>query len=501
MLFNSGTDAIFVFEVENGDAGNFIEVNEIACTRLGYSRDELLRVSLKQIESFGETVEDFESELFGINRLTDKKNLLYGAVQITRDGNRISVENNAHMFELGGKSVVLCISRDITMRKHLEDQLRQAQKMEAIGKLAGGVAHDFNNLLTAIMGYSELLLVKMEAENPYRDIIREIKKAGERAASLTQQLLAFSRKQMLRPRTVDLNRVVTGMEKMLARIIGEDIRLISELKTDLHKIKADPGNLEQIILNLSVNAVDAMPNGGILTIKTENEFIDEELGTIIPVPHPGSYVCLFISDNGEGMDKKIVPHIFDPFYTTKKTGTGLGLSVVYGIIKQHNGGISVYSEPGEGSTFRVYFPALSIEDEEDVEHEISLEMFRGKGERILLVEDEEGVRKVAGKILRDYGYDVVEAASSGEGLDVFKREEMNFRVIVSDIVLPDKSGIELTNIICSLAPGIKVLLTSGYADQKAHWSEIEKMKIPFLQKPYSLGDLLKNVKEVLKGVS
>ncbi|MGE5340894.1 MAG: response regulator [Candidatus Omnitrophota bacterium] len=497
MLFNSGTDAIFVLEVKGEVPGNFIEVNDVACTRLGYKRDELLQLTLKNIES----IDDSEEDLFGKENLADKNFILYEAVQLTKDGDRICVENNARMFELNGKWVILCISRDITLRKQLEEQLRQAQKMEAIGKLAGGVAHDFNNLLTAIMGYSELLLVKMDENNPYRDVVEEIKKAGERAASLTQQLLAFSRKQMLKPRSVYLNRVVNGMEKMLKRIIGEDIQLISELAPNLHKIKADPGNLEQIILNLSVNAVDAMPSGGILKITTENKFIDDEFVKVIPTSQTGIYVCLSISDNGHGIDKKIIPHIFEPFFTTKKTGTGLGLSVVYGIIKQHNGWIHVESEPKGGSIFQIYFPALSIEEEEGAAKGVSLKEFQGNGERILLIEDEEGVRKVALKVLCDYGYTVREAGSATEALDVFEKENRDFALIVSDIVLPDRSGIDVTNDMTAINPGIKILLTSGYADQRAHWSEVLRRGIPFLQKPYSLGDLLKNVKEILYGVS
>jgi len=497
MLFNSGTDAIFVIEVRDGIPGNFIEVNDIACTRLGYSRDELFQKTLKHFE----IPEDQGVEDFCKTNSNNIGSFLYEAIQVTRDGERISVENNAHMFILGGKPAILCTSRDITARKHLAEQLRQAQKMEAIGKLAGGVAHDFNNLLTAIMGYSELLMVKMEANNPYREIIHEIKKAGERAASLTQQLLAFSKKQLLNPKTVDLNRVVTGMEKMLKRIIGEDIQLSSEMDSSIHKIKADQGNLEQIILNLSVNAVDAMPKGGILTIKTENRVIDEEFIRVIPSSFPGNFVCLSISDNGEGMEKKIIPHIFEPFFTTKKNGTGLGLSVVYGIVQQHNGWINVYSEPGVGSTFRVYFPSLPDADEDSDEAEIALEEYRGDGERILLVEDEEGVRKVALRVLRDYGYEVMEAASANEGAAIFKEENYKFDLVISDIVLPDKSGIELSEDIILLKPGIKILLSSGYADQRAHLSEVIKKGIPFLQKPYSLGDLLKNVKNVIRGAS
>lgn len=494
MLFNRGSDAIFVIELNNGKPGHFIEVNDIACNRLEYTREELSQMSLKDIEIPEEAI----FHIYEQDTLTERKSILYEAVQIKKNSDRINVENNSHIIDLGGNPAILCISRDISQRKQLEGQLRQAQKMEAIGKLAGGVAHDFNNLLTAIMGYSELLLVKMDAQNPFRDILKEIKRAGDRAASLTQQLLAFSRKQMLKPQIVDLNRVVTGMEKMLKRIIGEDVHLISNLDPSLYRIKADPGNIEQIILNLAVNAVDAMPQGGNLTLKTENIVVDEQYTIQDPMARPGNFVRLTISDNGSGMEKKIIPFIFEPFFTTKKTGTGLGLSVVYGIIKQHNGWINVLSEPQEGSIFNIFFPAITIEEVQITEESITLEDYSGNGERILLVEDEEGVMNVALKVLRDYGYQVIGAASYQEGLNIYNREDRNFQLIVSDIVLPDRSGIELTEYILSVDPTIKILLTSGYADQRSHWTEVVKKGIPFLQKPYTLGDLLKQVKEVLE---
>jgi two-component system cell cycle sensor histidine kinase/response regulator CckA len=492
LLFNSGTDAIFVQEMKNGIPGSLIEVNDIACQRLGYTREELLRMSLNRIEFH----EDPDMECFLKEKPLTQRHLLYEAVQVTRSGEQISVENNAHLIDLAGESAVLFISRDITQRKQLEDQLRHAQKMEAIGKLAGGVAHDFNNLLTAIMGYSELMLIKMGQKNPYRKIINEIKKASERAASLTQQLLAFSRKQILKPRILNLNRVVDSMGKMLKRIIGEDIQLIIQLPKRPWKVKADSGQLEQIIVNLSVNAVDAMPGGGILTIKTENKKISEDESRLLPSSRPGNFVRLSISDNGQGIDKKIISHIFEPFFTTKKSGTGLGLSVVYGIVKQHNGWIHVDSDGGKGTTFTIYFPASTADKEERVEQSTLPLEFTGNGERILFIEDEGGVRKVAAKALLDYGYRVSEAATAREGLEIFKKER--FHLVVSDIVLPDKNGIELTNEIYIRQPDIKIILTSGYVDQRAHWPEVIAKGIPFLQKPYSMGDLLELVRSLLE---
>jgi PAS domain S-box-containing protein len=494
MLFNSGTDAILVHELDNSQPGNFLEANDIACQRLGYTREEMFRMTPENIEA-----SDGDIDINSIrDSLLTHKHVLYEILHVTKAGKKIPVEINSHLIDLDGKPAVLSISRDITERKHLEAQLRQAHKMEAIGKLAGGVAHDFNNLLTAIMGYSELMLVKMDPDNPFREGVKEIKKAGERAASLTQQLLAFSRKQMLKPKLMDLNSVVIGIEKMLKRIIGENITLICEPEPDLWQIRADPGQVEQIILNLAVNSSEAMPKSGELIIKTENKLIDEHYSNLIPDSRPGPFVCLTFTDTGEGMDKEILQHIFEPFFTTKKVGTGLGLSVVYGIIKQHNGWVNVYSEPGKGTTFNIYFPLAVSSTGENVEERLSLKDLQGNLEKILFIEDEEGVRKITAKALRDYGYDVVEAVTAREALELFEKDSEAFSMVFSDIVLADKTGIELVESIQSIKPGVKILLTSGYADKKSRWSDVNEKGFPFLQKPYSLADLLKSIREVLR---
>jgi CheY-like chemotaxis protein len=286
---------------------------------------------------------------------------------------------------------------------------------------------------------------------------------------------------------------------MLERIIGEDIHLNSQLESQLDKIKADTSQLEQIILNLTVNAVDAMPNGGALTIQTQNKKIPHNAGNLSTDSRPGNFVYLSFHDSGEGIDKKVIPQIFEPFFTTKANGTGLGLSVVYGIVKQHNGWINVHSESGGGTIFSIYFPALATGEEESLEQELSLMEFGGNGEKILFVEDETGVREISAKALRDYGYKVTEAVNAGEAHKILEKQNGNFHVVVSDIVLPDKSGIELTENIQSLHPNIKILLISGYADHRSHWTDVVKKGIPFLQKPYSLVDLLKIIKEVVEG--
>jgi len=496
ILFNSGTDAIFVQDMENDEPGRFIEVNDIACSLLGYSRSEFLNMTMKDIEvPIEDQQENLQMEMS--QPIGEDKQRLSESLLVTRNGTHIAVENNAHLIDLSGKKVRFCISRDISGRKHLEQQLLQAQKMEAIGKLAGGVAHDFNNLLTAIMGYSDLMLVKMKGETPYRDGLNEIKKAAQRATALTQQLLAFSRKQIMKTRVLNINHTVGGMQKMLTRLIGEDVKLVSQLQSDIKHIRADAGQLEQVILNLSINASDAMPQGGALTIKTENTRIDEEYCKVLPYSKPGDFVCLSISDSGEGIDKSIIPNIFEPFFTTKKTGTGLGLSVVYGIIKQHSGWLNVYSETGKGTTFRAYFPAISAELEPGREVEAAMTDYSGNGEQILLVEDEPGVRKIAARALNDFGYDVLQAASVEEALNLYELHRKSIELVLSDVILMDQTALELVTALQAVDPKLKFLLTSGYADQKAHWSEVVARGLPFLQKPYTMANLLKKVKDVL----
>ncbi len=403
----------------------------------------------------------------------------------------------------------LGILQDITERKRAEEalrtseeQLRQSQRMEAIGRLAGGLAHDFNNLLTAITGYTELLLNRVGERDPLRRDIEEIYKAAEVAASLTRRLLAFSRRQVLKPMALDLNAVIADMEKMVRRLIGEDINLLTVFEPNLDRVKADRGQIEQVIMNLAVNARDAMPmpEGGKLTIKTENVTLDKDSCRPVPEALPGKFVCLSVEDTGAGMDKKIIPHIFEPFFSTKKdgSGTGLGLSVVYGIVKQHEGWINVYSEPGQGSTFKVYLPTFSIRQKKQHKKTTSLPKLQGHGERILLLEDEQRVREFAARVLRENGYVVFNAGNAKEALDIFEREKGNFHLVFSDIVLPDKSGSLLAEQLLSRKPELSVLLCSGYTDQKSQWPLMREKGVRFLQKPYALADLLQAIREAIR---
>jgi PAS domain S-box-containing protein len=400
----------------------------------------------------------------------------------------------------------LAILTDITQRKKAEEalhqkeeQLQQAQKMEAVGRLAGGVAHDFNNLLTAIMGYSELLQMSHLDQEQNR-MAEQIMQVSERAAILIRQLLAFSRRQPLRPMPLDLNNVVRDMEKLLPRVIGEDIPLNIVLEPELHLVKADRGQLEQVIVNLAVNARDAMPGGGRLLIKTCMVTLDESQAQDIPEARPGDFVVLEVTDTGLGIEKEIKKRIFEPFFTTKGPGegTGLGLSTVYGIVKQHEGWINVYSEPGHGTAFKIYLPVVVTPPAEKPRHVLSLPELRGRGERILVVEDEAKVREIATRMLQQKGYEVAAAASVAEAVAIFEKEQGNFQLVFSDVVLSDQSGLQLVEELKKHQPHLRVLLTSGYADQKVQWLLIEKGKYPFLQKPYSLNDLLQTIAAVLK---
>jgi PAS domain S-box-containing protein len=398
-----------------------------------------------------------------------------------------------------GKVYALCgIVTDITERKSLEAQLRQSQKMEAIGQLAGGIAHDFNNMLTVINGYGELMLLSLPVEDPHRVSVEQIRQAGERAATLTRHLLAFSRKQVLQSKVLDLNAVVANMDTMLQRVISADIDLLTILSPGLASVKADPGQIEQILMNLVVNARDAMPEGGRLTIETADVVLDSDYARRHVDVSPGRYVMLAVSDTGCGMDKKTQARIFEPFFTTKEEGkgTGLGLSTVYGIVKQSGGNIWVYSEPGRGTTFRIYLPRIE-EAAEAVEPDKAPEPLPSGSETILLVEDNAGVRNLAKKILQAHGYKVLDAA---EGEDAFRLSGQHkglIHLMATDMVMPEMSGRELADRLKPSRPNMKVLFMSGYTDKAMlHQGELDP-GMAFLQKPFTPQTLARKVREVL----
>jgi PAS domain S-box-containing protein len=395
---------------------------------------------------------------------------------------------------------VLSLARDITERRNLEEQLLQAQKMEAVGRLAGGVAHDFNNLLTAIMGYSELALDALPEDHPEHNHIEEIRKAGERAAALTRQLLAFSRKQIFEPEVLCLNEVVSGMTKMLKRMIPEDVELVAVLDPGLERVKLDPTQMEQVLLNLAVNARDAMPGGGKLTLETANVELDVAYAKSHPEVQPGHYVMLAVSDTGCGMDEATKARIFEPFFTTKEKskGTGLGLSTVYGIVKQSGGSIFVYSEPGKGTAFKIYLPR--VEEALEPQRASAGPREQPKGaETVLVAEDDETLRRLIYEILQSSGYAVLEAGRGEEALRLAGEHAGPIHLLITDMVMPGMGGREVAGRLAALRPGTRVLFVSGYTDDAIVRHGVLESGLAFLQKPFVPEALLRKVREVLDG--
>jgi PAS domain S-box-containing protein len=491
-LVENAHDIIYSHDLE----GNYTSMNKAGKVITGYSLEEVLQLNiLKTVapEYRSKAREMLERKLAG-ERIT-----AYELEIMAKDGARIIVEVNTKLEYHGGVPVgVQGIARDVTARKQLEDQLRQSQKMDAVGQLAGGIAHDFNNLLTAISGYSELTLRKLDADNPLRRNLEEIKKAGDRAASLTRQLLAFSRKQVLQPRVLNLNSIVSDVESMLGRLIGENIELRTSLSPDLGRVKADPGQIEQVLLNLVVNARDAMAAGGSLVIETANVYLDEEFARQHIAIEPGYFVLLAVSDNGMGIAEEIRSRIFEPFFTTKEVGkgTGLGLSTVYGIVKQSGGTIWVYSEVGIGTTFKVYLPCVdrSAQDYKRPEHWAG--ELRGTG-TVLLAEDEVLVRNLTSEVLRLFGYSVLEAASGREALEICEQLDEPIELLITDVVMPEMSGRELADRLKQLRPEVKVLFMSGYTDDAIVHQGVLEAGANFIQKPFAPEALANKIREVL----
>ena len=421
-------------------------------------------------------------------------------IQCRKDGSEFSVLLSTSQIKDNHGAVIgtFGIAQDITERNQLQEQLAVAQKMEAVGQLAGGIAHDFNNLLGVMMGYSDLLEEGFPQEDPRARKLQQIKKAGERAASLTRQLLAFSRKQVIRPRVIDLNALVGELSKMLTRLVREDIELLCSLKPGLGSIKADPAQVEQMIINLVVNARDAMPAGGKLIIETTNTYLDENYCLSHPSATPGRHVMLAISDTGVGMDAKTQARIFEPFFTTKEQGkgTGLGLATVYGIVKQSGGSIWVYSQLGKGTTFKIYFPSVdeSVDQPESVEGEE--EIPRGS-ETVLLAEDAEGMRELTSELLTRNGYSVLAAESVPELLSLVERHPAPIQLLLTDVVMPGMNGRDLADRLESSHPEMRVIYMSGYTSDAIVHHGVLREGIDFIEKPFSEQALMRKVREVL----
>lgn len=499
-LVESISDAILWL----GPQREILSCNQAFCNLFGYSRDEVMGKSVRILHASDESFRSFGEIVYPVVR--EKGSCRVEWELVCKDGTKVPVEivTSATKSSEGSISGFVSIARDVTERKKaeeekatLQEQLRQAQKMEAIGRLAGGIAHDFNNILTVIKGVCQLSLLDLREADPLYAHLKEIERSVERAADLTRQLLAFSRKQIMDLEVFDLNRVIRDLYKMLRRILGEDIELETFLTEDLGRVKADLSQLEQVIVNLTVNARDAMPKGGKLTIETANVELNEEYARKHIGVQPGRYVMLSISDTGVGMTKEVQERIFEPFFTTKEMGkgTGLGLSTVYGIVKQSGGNIWVYSEPGEGTTFKIYLPRVD-EPLSGQKEEVIGEIPGGR-ETILVVEDEETVRKLAVRLLKRQGYKVLEASGGGEAFVLCEKYKEPIHLILSDVVMPGMSGREVVERLQKIHPEAKVLYMSGYTDNVIVHHGILEEGIEFLQKPFTLEGLARKVREVL----
>jgi len=498
LLFESNPFPMWVYDL---DALTFLAVNEAAIRHYGYSREEFLGMTIRDIRPAEASASQSEND----SNASGGNNQTGSWRHRKKDGTIIDVEITSHRLIFDERNAEVVLASDITERKRAEEtlnateeQLRQSQKMEAVGKLAGGVAHDFNNLLTAISGHSELSLRRLGADDPLRRNVEVIKSASDRAAALTRQLLAFSRKQVLQPKVLDLNDVVVETNKLLRRLIGEDIDLLTVLEPSLGKIKADPGQIGQVLMNLSVNARDAMPRCGKLTIETSNIYIDEEYARRHVSVTPGWYVMLAVSDTGCGMDDATRERIFEPFFTTKEVGkgTGLGLSTVFGIVKQSGGNIWVYSEVGRGTTFKIYLPRTD-KTVETFEASSNHDEAPAGTETVLLVEDEEIVRDMTHEILRMSGYHVLESSRGSEALAVCEQHKGPIHLMLTDVVMPQMSGRELAERLMPLRPEMRVLYMSGYTDDAIVHHGVLDEGMAFIEKPFTPNALARKVRESL----
>ncbi|MBI4563749.1 MAG: PAS domain S-box protein [Planctomycetes bacterium] len=478
--------------------GFFVRVNGMELGWLGYTREELIRK-----KKFTDALTSRSAAVFREHfaRFKEEGSIRDLEIQmVRRDGSVFSVLLGATaILDAQGHFVSSRFTLfDITDRVTLENQLRQAQQMEVIGRLAGGVAHDFNNLLTPILGYTSLLLERLDPNDPLREEIEEIRKAGQRAAGLTQQILAFSRRQVLQPKVLDLNGLISDAAKLLRRLIGEDIHLVLTLAPELGRVKVDPPQMEQVIMNVVINARDAMPRGGRITIETANVTLDEEYAKSHAEVAPGPYVMIAISDTGTGMDRETLVHLFEPFFTTKERGkgTGLGLATVHGIVKQSGGHIWVYSEMGRGSTFKIYLPRVEEQLSLAPPSPVQRPSYQGS-ETILIVEDDDSLRKLASTILRSKGYTVFDADRGEDALIQAKSYMGPIHLLLVDVIMPGMSGREVAQHVKASRPLLKVLYMSGYTEAAIGHHGVLDEGMAFIEKPFTPEGLVRKVRHVL----
>ena len=493
-LLDSATQAIISID----RSGTIVLVNRRGEEMFGYSREELVgsRIEILLPESKRSAHRGDREEYFERPRIRPM-GIGMDLSGRRKDGKEFPVEVSLSYLKIPEGDFAIAFVSDISQRKQLEDQLMHAQKMEAVGRLAGGVAHDFNNMLTVISGYNRMILDDLSPLDPLRGYAEEVLKAADRAGALTNQLLAFSRRQIMKPRVINVNAVVEQTEKMLRRLIGEDIDLAFGLAADVGNIRADPGHVEQAIMNLAVNARDAMPLGGRLTVETANAELDETYARTHMGVTPGEFVMIAVSDTGHGMDAETKRHIFEPFFTTKEKGkgTGLGLATVYGMVKQAGGDIWVYSEPHRGTTFKLYFPRVK-ESVTDTEHANS-DSPHGNRETILVVEDERAVRDLTVRMLQRLGYSVLIAASGDEAIRISASHTERIPLLLTDVVMPQMSGRQLADILATTRPDMKVIYLSGYTENTVLHHGVLDAGIEFLPKPFSREVLAKKIKDVL----
>jgi len=492
LLFEHNPMPTWLYEVESL---RFLRVNHAAVQLYGYSYEEFEKMSILAIRPDSER----DKAVAYVREMEDGTQEHGFWLHQAKDGKTFEVEIISHALVYAGKRVRLVVAQDISERRNLELQLRQALKMEAIGRLAGGVAHDFNNLLMVIKGHTELLLNVLPPSDHVARKIEQIDRSADRAAALTRQLLAFSRMQVLQPQVINLNSIVEEMGKLLPRLIGEDIELVVRPAEELGAIRADASQMEQIIMNLAVNSRDAMPNGGKLFIETRNADLDQTYTASHPLMKPGAYIQLTVSDTGCGMDEETQSHIFEPFFTTKEKGkgTGLGLATVYGIVKQSGGFIWVYSELDKGTSFKIYLPRVDQVEEHSGAPTLTAEVPTGS-ETILLTEDEQDVREIAREFLESGGYKVVEAKDASEAVQLARQHSGAIDLLVTDMVMPGMTGQELAVQLQREYPGLCIVFMSGYSEHAATEMANADPAVRLLSKPFSRGALLRTVREILR---